>query len=161
MLTVSRSRNHIPNQKRSIQENIVRPLVWAIIGRRHRRKEGGGRQAEPATDLSQIHVRVPFFVNKINRINAKIGVAVHIDHIAYTTDPPFSISNPCRCLNIPLPPIAVSDHSEDSEPLEFPSSLGGEGRGWGSDSEGMGEPGYEPDDRSSRRGHLGHNGTVM
>ena len=103
-----------------------------------------------------------FFVkNKINRINAKIGVAVHIDHIAYTTDPPFSISNPCRCLNIPLPSIAMSDHSEDSERLKFPSSLGREGRGWGSDSEGMGEPGYEPDDRSSRRGHLGHNGTVM
>ena len=80
---------------------------------------------------------------------------------AYTTDPPIPISDPCRCLNIPLPSIAVSNHSEDSESLELPSSLGEEGRGWGSNSEGVGEPGYELDDRFSHRGHLGYNGTVM
>ena len=48
-----------------------------------------------------------------------------------------------------------------NEPLKFPFSLGGERRGWGSDSEGVGEPGYEPDDRSSCMGHSRYNSTVM
>lgn len=55
----------------------------------------------------------------------------------------------------------MSNHSDDSEPLEFPSSPGGQGRGWGSDSDDGGEPGHEPDDRSSHRGHPGHTDTIM
>ncbi|EDQ99975.1 uncharacterized protein LACBIDRAFT_334562 [Laccaria bicolor S238N-H82] len=55
----------------------------------------------------------------------------------------------------------MSSHSEDSEALEFPSSPGGEQRGWGSDSGDVGEPGEEADDRSNRKGHPGHVDMVM
>ena len=47
----------------------------------------------------------------------KIAVAVYTIHTAYTVDPPISISNPCRSLNIPLltvPSMTMSYHSEDN-----------------------------------------------
>ena len=69
-----------------------------------------------------------FFLQKKkrkNQINAKIAVAGCTDHTVYTSNLPISISNLCRCPNIPLPSITVSDCSDNNEPLKVPHSWGG------------------------------------
>ena len=65
-------------------------------------------------DLSEIHVHVLLFCKK-----------KETDHTAYTGNLPISISNLCRCPNIPLPSITMSDHCQDNEPRKVPHSWGG------------------------------------